>query len=196
MTMDWNSSHDMLLASHDCTRCHGVGHRPGRKGQALSCSCVLRNIFRACFRRFRECAESETSLRGVTLERSSGQLRRCFYGRKKEEYLADFYLIARRTLTGEEFTMFKYYYLYGANWKLCMRQFGMERGPFFHTVYRIQQKLGATFRDIRPYPLFPLDDYFDNAGRLSVDELRTTVRTVNEGEDERGPLTPPVRRAA
>jgi len=50
--------------------------------------------------------------------------------------------------------------LLGADWKLCCRRLKMDRGNFFHTLYRIQQKLGRVFRELEPYALFPLDEYF------------------------------------
>lgn len=192
-SMIWSPSHDMLLASHNCTRCHGAGRISRRRGKVLSCSCVLRNIFRACLARFRQCSQAESDVRGVTLERTSGQLRRNFYGRRKEEYLADFYLIARRTLDESEFDVFKYHFLYGADWKLCCRRLEMDRGTFFHAVYRIQQALGRAFRDIEPYPLFPLDDYFNNAGRLNIEDLRMTIEANEEPQGPR-PLVPPLRK--
>jgi hypothetical protein len=42
----------------------------------------------------------------------------------------------------------------------------MDRGNFFHAVYRIEQKLGKVFRELEPYPLFPLSDYFNGPSRL------------------------------
>jgi hypothetical protein len=39
----------------------------------------------------------------------------------------------------------------------------IDRGTFFHTVYRIEQKLGRAFRELEPYSLFPLDEYFHGA---------------------------------
>ncbi len=191
--MIWSPSHDMLLASHNCTRCHGAGRISRRRGKIVSCSCVLRNIFRACLSRFRQCSQVESDVRGVTLERTSGQLRRNFYGRRKEEYLADFYLIARRTLDETEFDVFKFHFLLGADWKLCCRRLDMDRGNFFHAIYRIQQALGRAFRDIEPYPLFPLDDYFNNAGRLNIEDLRVTIEAEDEPQGPR-PLVPPLRR--
>jgi hypothetical protein len=43
----------------------------------------------------------------------------------------------------------------------------MDRGIFFHAVYRIEQKLGRAFREVTPYPLFPLDDYFHGPSRAA-----------------------------
>ena len=42
----------------------------------------------------------------------------------------------------------------------------MERGSFFHTVYRIEQKLGRVFRELKPYSLYPLDEYFNGTVRM------------------------------
>jgi hypothetical protein len=36
----------------------------------------------------------------------------------------------------------------------------MDRGNFFHAVYRIEQKLGRVFRELEPYALFPVNEYF------------------------------------
>lgn len=86
------------------------------------------------------------------------------WGRRDEEYMADFCLIAKRTLTEAEHQLFRFHFLLGADWRLCCRRLNVERGQFFHAVYRIQQKLGITFRELQPYSLFPLDEYF--GGRI------------------------------
>jgi hypothetical protein len=39
----------------------------------------------------------------------------------------------------------------------------MDKGDFFHRVYRIEEQLGRVFRDLKPYPLFPLYEYFGPA---------------------------------
>jgi len=85
--------------------------------------------------------------------------------RKKEEYMADFCLIAQRTLTELEYRVLRVYFLLGADWKLASRRFGMDRGTFFHVVYRVEEKLGRAFVETEPYALFPLDDYFAGTGR-------------------------------
>jgi hypothetical protein len=80
--------------------------------------------------------------------------------------MADFVLIARRTLSEFEYRLFRYHFLLGADWKLCSRRLGIDRGNFFHAVYRIEQKLGRVFRELEPYSLFPLDEYFHGPSRL------------------------------
>ena len=49
----------------------------------------------------------------------------------------------RAELHGQtEDKIFRYHFLLGADWKLCARKLGIDRGNFFHAVYRIEQKLG------------------------------------------------------
>jgi hypothetical protein len=36
----------------------------------------------------------------------------------------------------------------------------MDRGAFFHAVYRIEQRLGRVFAELEPYALYPLSEYF------------------------------------
>ena len=84
---------------------------------------------------------------------------------------------------------FKYHFLLGADWKLCTRQLKIDRGNFFHAVYRIEQKLGRVFRELEPYPLYPLEEYFHGQRRPVQSEsrhaagpapLRVPLRTANQ----------------
>jgi len=83
----------------------------------------------------------------VSLEPHVGRSRPSTWGRKDEEYIADFCLVARRTLSEFEYRLFRYHFLLGADWKLCARKLRIDRGNFFHAVYRIEQKLGRSFRN-------------------------------------------------
>lgn len=142
----------------------------------MPCNCVFRAIFRACYARFRDCASKEKYLSRVQLELlSNGKDNRMTYGRKVEEYLADFCLVSRRILAPMEYDLFRFHFLLGADWKLCCWRLGIDRGTFFHTVYRIEQKLGRAFRELEPYGLFPLDEYFGGSiRRYGPDEKRAT----------------------
>lgn len=90
--------------------------------------------------------------------------------------MADFYLVTKRTLDAFEFQLFRFHFLLGADWKLCCRRLKIDRGRFFHAVYRIEQKLGRVFRELQPYALFPLDEYFGG----SVEGWREPTRKVVE----------------
>lgn len=166
--MEWSRSETLALAQQACSHCYGLGLRPGRGGVSTPCNCVFRAIFRACYGRFRQCASKEKYISRVSLEANPGRQRKSVWGMKNEEYIADFCLISRRTLSEYEYTLFKFHYLLGADWKLCSRKMNLDRGTFFHEAYRIEQKLGRVFRELQPYALFPLDEYFNGSGRQPV----------------------------
>lgn len=171
--MEWTRSETLALASHSCAQCHGLGLRfkdavdqeldpiPNQTRSSQPCNCVLRNIFRACYMRFRETVAKEKAVSRVFLEAVHGHSAKRFWGRKDEEYMADFCLVTKRSLSRFDYQLFTYHYLLGADWKLCCRKLKIEKGEFFHQVYRIQQKLGRVFRELEPYALYPLSEYFD-----------------------------------
>ena len=142
--MEWTRSETLTLAMPQCTQCRGSGLRLARKGVLTPCNCVLRCIFRICYDRFVKCVTQERHVSRISLEPHAGRQRPNTWGRKDEEFIADFSLVSRRTLSEEEYRLFRYHFLLGADWKLCTRKLGIDRGNFFHSVYRIEQKLGRT----------------------------------------------------
>jgi hypothetical protein len=134
--------------------------RTVHKVREAPCNCVFRAIFRACFNRFRECAELGAHTSTVSLEFCDGHDGRRTYARKREEYIADFSLVSRRLLEDADHQIFRYYFLLGADWKICCSRMKLDRGNFFHSVYRIEQKLGRAYAELEPYALYPLDEYF------------------------------------
>lgn len=180
--MIWTRSETLALAMHNCTQCHGSGLRFPKtftkKEAAAPCNCVLRAIFRICCDRFVRCVTQEKHLSRISLEPHAGRQRPSSWGRKDEEYIADFCLVARRTLDEFEHRLFRYHFLLRADWKLCTRKLGIDRGNFFHAVYRIEQKLGRVFRELEPYSLFPLDEYFHGPSRSgTAGALEAVTRT-------------------
>jgi hypothetical protein len=192
--MIWDRSETLAMANVNCSHCHGYGLRPGRNDHEVPCNCVFRAIFRACYGRFRECASREKYMSRVSLEFSGGKDSRKVYGRKVEEYMADFCLVSRRALTGVDYDVFRFHFLLGADWKMCCRRLNLDRGTFFHVVYRIEQKLGRVFRELEPYSLFPLDEYFGGTMRNELPGLKhTPVVTIGR---KRGSLRPPILASA
>jgi hypothetical protein len=106
--------------------------------------------------------------------------------------MADFSLIARRTLDEVEHRIFRFHHLLGADWRLCCRRLGMDRGTFFHAVYRLEQKLGAAFRETEPYPLYPLCEYFESTRK------HVSIRAFETGSLRRDSLSArvPLKKAA
>jgi hypothetical protein len=162
---EWNRSETIALAKQSCAQCHGLGLKGMPRSAPTPCNCVLRAIFRACYARFRHCTTREKYMSRTSPELIAGRDGKVVWGRKDEEYVADFCLVSRRTLDEFEYKVFKYHFLLGADWKLCTRKLRIDRGSFFHAVYRIEQRLGRVFRELEPYGLFPLDEYFRGARR-------------------------------
>jgi len=158
--MQWSRSNSIGLAKASCTHCQGLGMRPVHDGREAPCDCVFRAVFRTCFNRFRDFAAEGEHTGTVSLEFCRGRDGRRSYSRKREEYLADFCLVSRRVLDDYEHRIFRFHFVLGADWRLCCRQLQMDRGSFFHEVYRIEQRLGRVFAELQPYALFPLSDYF------------------------------------
>lgn len=195
MKFDWNRSEVVALAKETCTQCQGFGLREQmKKGAAAPCNCVLREVFRICYRRFRFCATQEKHISRVRLEQVNGKDHRQTWGMKNEEYMADFVLVTRKALDEFESMLFRYHFLLGADWKLCCRQMKIERGIFFHAVYRIEQKLGRVFRELQPYSLYPLDEYFGGAVRKKLRSTGGKLLQMPTPNHHR--LIPPVRKVA
>jgi hypothetical protein len=191
--MEWTRSETLALAQQSCTLCHGLGLRQGRSEASPPCPCVFRAIFRTCYAKFRECANKEPRISQISLEANPGQQRKCVFGLKNEEYAADFCLVSRRVLSPEDYRIFKFHFLLGADWKLCCRRLGMDRGSFYHAIYRIQEKLGRIYRELRPYALFPLDEYFHGVRQPEGD---APLFQMEEGTQPGRYLRFPVQKAA
>ena len=180
--MKWTRTETMPLSRVRCAYCAGTGLQKLAKGDEGPCNCVLRAIFRACYRRFLECSGRNpygvrlSPERGSTLCRSGG------WGRKEEEYVADFCLVAKRTLTPEEYRVFVAHFLLGGDYRICCRKWKMDRGTFFHMIYRIQRKLGRAFRETEPYPLFPMSDYFAGPQRVHSGIVTMPPQTAKQAE--------------
>jgi hypothetical protein len=101
--MEWTRSETLAQAAPGCNTCLGLGLRIGRHETTHPCNCVLRAIFRACFEHFRDCVSRERYISKVTLDPLPGKDRRGAWGRKSEEFSADFCLVSKRTLTEPEY---------------------------------------------------------------------------------------------
>src|ERR1044071_7469070 len=171
--MFWNRSNAIGLALASCTHCGGHGIRQLRRRGEAPCNCVFRSVFRACYARFREYAIEGAQIGSVSMEMTPGPSGYRVYSRKREEFMADFCLVAQKVLTEEEYKVFRYFFLLRANWKLCSRFTGLDRGNCFHAIYRVEEKLGRHFAELQPYPLYPVDEYMGATVRTSRVERST-----------------------
>jgi hypothetical protein len=187
--MKWDRSETIALAKESCVSCDGQGQSCIRWGRPSPCNCVLRAIFRACYARFRHCVTKEKFMSKVSLVPCHGKDQKMTYARLDEDYIADFSKVSRNALDNVEYNIFRYHFLLGADWRLCCRQMNIDRGTYFHTLYRIQHKLGRVYRELQPYALYPISEYFAGGldkGNLAIMPLR----------HKRKPLQPPLRKSA
>jgi hypothetical protein len=174
--MEWSLTETIALASAHCVHCRGFGMYTLIKGRERPCDCVFRAIFRACYSRFRDCVELEKSCGTSSMEWTDRTVCYRKNPRRIEEYLADFSSVSRRALEPEDYQIFRYHYLLGADWKLCCRRLHIDPTKFFHHVYRIERRLGRVFRELEPYALYPLDEYF--GGSVRKDHVSIRVRQI------------------
>lgn len=161
--MTWTRTDTIALASMRCQSCRGLGLCLNSREEEVPCTCVLRAIFRLCYQRFRHAVMSPKDASTVQLERGGqGPSGRVRYGRKTEEFIADFNLISRRTLRPAEWQIFSARYLLGGAPSFVAGRLRMESSNFSGHCSRIEAKLGRAFRETEPFALFPLDEYFSD----------------------------------
>jgi hypothetical protein len=125
----------------------------------------------------------------VTLVPCHGKEQKRTYARLDEDYVADFCKVSRRSLSDFDYNIFRYHFLLGADWRLCCRQMGIDRGTYFHSLYRLQHRLGRVFRELQPYSLYPINEYF--AGKLEKSNL-----AIMPEPSRPKPVQPPLRKSA
>lgn len=151
-----------LLARLDCPLCGGMGYQEFKKRGPVPCECAMRNVFRACYARFKDCVQDGRALSRVNFERSAnGRGNRGTWGLKREEFMADFELVAQRSLEAGSHRLFRYRYILGASPAMCAKRLGVTRSAIRHALERIEMGLGRAFISLEPYPLYPLSDYFN-----------------------------------
>jgi len=166
--MIWNRSIAIGIANADCVTCGGLGLIHHCPDQDIPCDCVLRAVFRACYQGFVECVALRERTAAVSWEPCRGPQGGRMFSRKREEYIVDFLNVAQRHLQSQEYRMFRYHFVLGADSNLCTRKLHMDRGTFFHALYRLEAKLGRVFAELKPYPLYPLRDYFGGIAHKGV----------------------------
>jgi len=160
-----------------------------RRGMEKPCPCVFRAIFRACYGRFREFESSSGHPGAVTLGNNPGPSGNRGYAFRHEEYAADFCLAARRALNERQHKLFRYVFLLGADSVACMRFLGIDRGQYFHEVYRIEEILGKYLAELQPYPLYPIDEYMGGTVRTSRFHVNPQSETLQRRRGVRLPMT-------
>jgi hypothetical protein len=162
----WDLSETKRLAQRACYYCEGEGtRRTPRLRNHPVCACVLRNIFRVCL----------TELLRVRWARSNSQsqarLQKGTWGRPWEEYDADFTNVSRGVLTDIEWRLFNLHFIERHSERVCARRLNMLRAD--PAIHDIEERLGRAFRELQPYPLYPLLEYF-SPGKAQPSRLAST----------------------
>lgn len=144
MVMTWTRQMALGVAPHDCKRCHGLGLRDGRLESTDPCDCVLHVIFRQCLERFREVVMQEPRIGATARRTSNGGV---VWGREDEEYMADILSIAKRTLDEDQYRLFRFRYLLGADPERCAAKMGLDSGEFARLAGVVERKLGRAWAE-------------------------------------------------
>ena len=148
----------IALAVEGCAKCFGTGARLGNKTQL--CQCVTREIFNALHRKYHGIASRMEGVSSCVPVLIRGGIDASFtWSMRNEEFTADFYLLAKRCLDARHFRIFQLHIIDGWQWRECCNRLKIDRGTFFHAVYRIKHIVGLAAVQLRPYPLYPIDQY-------------------------------------
>jgi hypothetical protein len=163
-----------------CRYCRGRGYVIfGARYRGCTCECVYRRVFRVCNQRYYELrmrGEWNPSVHGLSV------------GIKQVEYMADFELVAARALERHprEWDVFVCHHLHRLPWTACGRLVRLDRGTFFHAVYRVEVAVGRASIETLPYGVWPADYFSEReGGRYGVRMLWDTAVPAAGGEANR-----------
>lgn len=146
------------IAEHRCSACFGLGYvaLQRRKEPWAVCKCAYRAMFRQCFGKYRRLGFDMESGRALAIKTRRGHT---YY--PGIDYRADFWLAAKRVLEAREWQVFVLHKIQGHDWHMCCRVLKLDRGVFFHAVYRLEEQLGKALMERE---LWPVGKYFKSAG--------------------------------
>jgi len=145
-----------VLAFPTCQTCGGSG-----LSGADHCACVLRRIARAVHAHVHNLQARIGSIQPLALDSTAAPQGKRWNGIVSVDYISDVYNTARRVLSDVDFTLWKHHCLKRHPWHCCCPKLGINRGVFFHRLYDIEERVGRTFLQLAPYPLFPIHCYTD-----------------------------------
>jgi hypothetical protein len=160
---DWPRQIVIALSLPLCTRCRGLGHIYLTGGGLRPCKCVLRAVFRRCYHWWYSgktmCMRTNWRMRGPR------QGSRLGWSVPGIEFSVDFERVAwlalrkRRPSYPHIAELFRLHYLEGWDWRQCCLRLRMSKGDFFHAAYIAEEAVGRACRELRPYSLYPVEDY-------------------------------------
>ena len=176
------------VARANCSACQGLG---AQLVDGTPCPCALREIFRQCHSRFRDCNNKPKHLSAAILMRSRGASASVAFVRPNENYIADFISIAKRALGARSFhyAVFNYHFLLGADAGMVCGRLNINMPTFTAACEHIRCVVGLALFDTRPFPLFPPDAYFSSSTVPVVPTMIPAARPFV-------PVRPPLAQAA
>jgi len=102
--------------------------------------------------------------------RINGRRAYCTFHRPRQEFRVDFEAIGRRVLDARRRPVFELHFLCGLDWRVCTGLLHMDRGDFFHDVYRVEAAVGRALREMEPHGLYPTWGYFDGRQKQTLDK--------------------------
>jgi len=180
----------LALATLGCSHCGGCGLDDGEM-----CQCVLRRICRCVVAKVHELEAVIGNIHGIPLDVTSVPQGYRQRGLRAVEYIADVYNVARRALPDPAaFFTFKHHIIGKREASWCWARLGIAKHTFWYRTYAIEAKLGRVFLELKPYPLFPTNRYFDT--RLEkVQPCAVRPMRYENGVPLRAPLRVPERVA-
>lgn len=157
----WTRADVLGLARQGCTNCQGRGWFVKTPGYA--CHCVTRAIFHQLMAEWHKIKNAEhlAQFRVEQIGQRGGKtVRRGGWSMKRPEFVADLEILAKRVLAPTDFRVWRLYHCYGAQYREACALLDMDKGTFFHAVYRVENQVGRAAREVRPYALFPIADYY------------------------------------
>ncbi len=133
-SLPWDGFCPSVLASEKCPQCEGSGVRCTLKRlKSHICPCVYRSIARRCAVRWQ--------IIQMAPETKPRQLR-CRYDMPRAEWAADFWMTTRAAVDGTHWLIWRNIRLYNERVDVVQRELRMDRGTFFHALYRAEQVIG------------------------------------------------------
>lgn len=153
----------IVMAAEQCSWCRGNGIT---RGGAI-CNCCYRKVYREVVMRWSFLNSIMRSPR-IRMGNTFGNI---YPSRPIENFLADVENTARHALPAPLFRVFSMHMLDGCDWRECCVFMGIDpgqktRATFFQSVYRMEAALGKAWRELKPYALHPLDEYFSPVSPL------------------------------
>jgi len=157
MNSDFERSGWTVLALANCTTCNGSGLVKGEQ-----CGCVYRGIARRVLWRVAELEISVGLIHPVSMDPTQVPRSQRIPSLRIVEFIADVDNVARRILTDPvDLRIYRHHFRERHQWRWCCQQCHISRASFFYRSYIVLAKLGETFLCLKPYPLFPTDQYFE-----------------------------------